>query len=110
MAGRLASAWEKRAEREDTRLQALARQLAAIGPMAVLARGFSYADAHVFVAGGTGLAPDEFLRLLAERGVLGMERDTTRVRFVTHRLIGDAEISRAAELVAALASEHAPTP
>lgn len=49
---------------------------------------------------GTELSPDEFLRLLAERGVLGMERDTSRVRFVTHRLIGDAEISRAAELVA----------
>ena len=58
--------------------------------------------------GGTGLAPDEFLRLLAERGVLGMERDTTRVRFVTHRLIGDAEISRAAEAVAAVVAERAP--
>ena len=43
---------------------------------------------------GTELYPDEFLRLLAERGVLGMERDTSRVRFVTHRLIGDDEVSR----------------
>ena len=43
---------------------------------------------------GTELFPDEFLRLLAERGVLGLERDTSRVRFVTHRLIGDAEIAR----------------
>ena len=42
---------------------------------------------------GTELYPDEFLRLLAERGVLGMERDTSRVRFVTHRLIGDDEVS-----------------
>ena len=56
---------------------------------------------------GTELYPDEFLRLLAERGVLGMERDTSRVRFVTHRLIGDDEVSRAAEIVAALAAEHA---
>ncbi len=56
---------------------------------------------------GTELYPDEFLRLLAERGVLGLERDTSRIRFVTHRLIGDAEISRAAELVAALVAEHA---
>ncbi len=48
---------------------------------------------------GSGLFPDEFLRLLAERGVLGLERDTSRIRFVTHRLIGDAEISRAAALV-----------
>jgi threonine aldolase len=58
--------------------------------------------------GGTELYPDEFLRLLAERGVLGLERDTSRVRFVTHRLIGDAEVSRAAEIVAALAAEQRP--
>jgi threonine aldolase len=57
---------------------------------------------------GAELDPAEFLRLLAERGVLGMERDTSRVRFVTHRLIGDAEISRAAETVATLTAEHAP--
>ena len=56
---------------------------------------------------GTELFPDQFLRLLAERGVLGMERDTSRVRFVTHRLIGDGEVSRAVEIVAALAGEHA---
>jgi threonine aldolase len=56
---------------------------------------------------GTGLAPDEFLRLLAERGVLGLERDTSRVRFVTHRLIGEAEVSRAAEVVAHALAEHA---
>ena len=50
--------------------------------------------------GGTGLDPETFLRLLAEQGVLAMERDTSRVRFVTHRLIGDDEIARAAEAVA----------
>ncbi len=55
----------------------------------------------------TGLYPEEFLRFLAERGVLGLERDTSRVRFVTHRLIGDAEISRVGELVALAAAEHA---
>ena len=53
---------------------------------------------------GTELYPDEFVRLLAERGVLALERDTSRVRFVTHRLIGDAEVARAAEIVAALAA------
>jgi threonine aldolase len=56
---------------------------------------------------GTELEPVEFLRLLAERGVLGMERDTSRVRFVTHRLIGDAEIAEAAEAVASVAAERA---
>ena len=45
---------------------------------------------------GTELYPEEFLRLLADRGVLGLERDTSRVRFVTHRLIGDADVARTA--------------
>ena len=58
---------------------------------------------------GTGQGPEEFLQLLAERGVLGLVRDTSRIRFVTHRLIGDAEIARAAEIAAAVAAEHAPT-
>jgi threonine aldolase len=49
---------------------------------------------------GAGLEPETFLRRLSEHGVLGMARDTSRVRFVTHRLIGDAEVSRTAELVA----------
>lgn len=56
----------------------------------------------------TGLYPDELLPLLAEQGVLALERDTSRVRFVTHRLIGDDEIARTAEIVAALAEEHRP--
>jgi threonine aldolase len=58
---------------------------------------------------GTGLSPDEFLRVLAERGVLALERDTSRVRFVTHRLIGDAEISRAAEVVAEAVNKRTQT-
>ncbi len=57
--------------------------------------------------GGTGLAPDELLPLLAKRGVLALQRDTSRIRFVTHRLIGDDEVARAAEAVAAVVAEHA---
>jgi threonine aldolase len=49
---------------------------------------------------GTELSPDEFLALLAAHGVLGLERDTSRIRFVTHRLIGDEEVAEAAERVA----------
>ena len=49
---------------------------------------------------GTEHTPDEFLALLAEHGVLGVVRDTTRVRFVTHRLIGDEEVAQVAERVA----------
>jgi threonine aldolase len=56
---------------------------------------------------GTGRMSDELLAALAEHGVLAMERDTSRLRFVTHRLIGDAEVARAAERVAAAIGEHA---
>jgi threonine aldolase len=58
--------------------------------------------------GGAGLTPDEAVRLLAERGVLCLERDTSRIRFVTHRLIGDEEVARTAEILAGLAEEHRP--
>jgi threonine aldolase len=51
---------------------------------------------------GTGLAPDELLPLLAGRGVRALQRDTSRIRFVTHRLIGDADVRRAAEVMAAV--------
>lgn len=53
--------------------------------------------------GESGLDPEEFVRLLRERDVLAMERDTSRIRFVTHRLIGDDEIARTAEIVAEVA-------
>jgi threonine aldolase len=43
----------------------------------------------------TGSDPQGFVEALSERGVLAMERDGSRVRFVTHRLIGDEEIDRA---------------
>lgn len=58
--------------------------------------------------GDAGLTPDEAVRLLAERGVLSLERDTSRIRFVTHRLIDDNDIALTAEIVAALAEEHRP--
>jgi threonine aldolase len=57
----------------------------------------------------TELYPEEFLALLAERGVLALERDTTRIRFVTHRLIEDADVARAAELVALAVAERPQT-
>ena len=50
--------------------------------------------------GATELYPDEFLARLAAQGLLGLERDTSRVRFVTHRLIGDDEVAQAAERIA----------
>ena len=56
---------------------------------------------------GTGLSPDELLAPLAVRGVRALEVHMNRMRFVTHRLIGDADIERAAELVALTVAEHA---
>jgi len=56
---------------------------------------------------GTGIAPDELARLLAEAGVRVLERDTSRIRLVTHRLIGDAEVERAIAVVAEVVEKHA---
>jgi len=47
------------------------------------------------------LDADMLLARLASRGVLGYKRSSSRVRFVTHRTIGDAEIARAVAAVAA---------
>ena len=47
------------------------------------------------------LDADTLLARLATRGVLGYKRSTTRVRFVTHRTIGDAEIAQTVAAAAA---------
>ena len=55
----------------------------------------------------TGIAPDELVRLLAEAGVRVLERDSSRIRLVTHRLIGDAEVERAVAIVGEVVEQHA---
>jgi threonine aldolase len=57
----------------------------------------------------TGHSAERFLERLADRGVLGFPRPSFRARFVTHRLIGDREVERAAEAMVAVAAE-APGP
>jgi threonine aldolase len=47
-----------------------------------------------------GPAADALLERLAARGVLGFRRSDSRLRFVTHRLIADADVSRAIAAVA----------
>ena len=59
---------------------------------------------------GTGLRPDELLGYLAARGVRAMEVHMNRMRFVTHRLIDDAEIERAVAIVAETVERHAVPP
>ena len=49
----------------------------------------------------SGLTADALIERLARRGVFGFRRSDRLIRFVTHRLIGDAEVTRAAAAVAA---------
>lgn len=51
------------------------------------------------------LAAQTVLERLAERGVLGYRRDERRVRFVTHRLVDDEAVERAAAAAGAARSE-----
>ena len=50
------------------------------------------------------------MELLAAAGVRALERDTSRIRFVTHRLIGDEDVERAAALVAEVVERNAVPP
>lgn len=52
----------------------------------------------------SGWEPERFVAALASRGILILERDGSRVRFVTHRLVEDGDIARAAEAVAEVAA------
>lgn len=54
---------------------------------------------------GAGWEPGGFVDALAARGVLALERDGSRVRFVTHRLVGGEEIERAVLAAAEVVAE-----
>ena len=58
--------------------------------------------------GATGLLPDELLPLLAECGLRALQRDTSRIRLVTHGRVDDDDVVRAAEIVAEVVAAHAP--
>jgi threonine aldolase len=55
----------------------------------------------------SGWSPPGFVEALAGHGVRVLERDGSRVRLVTHRLIGDADIEQAIAAAAAVAQEPA---
>lgn len=59
---------------------------------------------------GTGIAPADLVPLLEDAGVRVLERDTSRVRLVTHRLIGDEDVERAVAIVAETVERHAVPP
>jgi threonine aldolase len=54
----------------------------------------------------TGIEPARLVELLASAGLRVLERDTSRIRLVTHRLIGDEEIERAVAIVADTVERH----
>jgi threonine aldolase len=54
---------------------------------------------------GVGLSPDDLAERLAAEGILVLPRDTSRIRLVTHRLIGEAEVDEACAAVARVALE-----
>lgn len=58
----------------------------------------------------TGIPAPELVELLDAAGVRVMERDPSRVRLVTHRLIGDEEIGRAAAIFAEVVERHSVPP
>jgi threonine aldolase len=60
--------------------------------------------------GATGIPVAELVELLAAVGVRALERDTSRIRFVTHRLIGDEDVERAAAIVAEVVERNAVPP
>jgi threonine aldolase len=58
----------------------------------------------------TGIHVSDLVELLDAAGLRVMERDLSRIRLVTHRLIGDEEVERAAVIVAGVVERHAVPP
>lgn len=88
---------------DHRRAQALGARLAAI-PRVRLEPETVETNIVLLDVSATGLLAEEFGERLASEGVLAMERDTARLRFVTHRQIGDAEVDAAADAVARVAA------
>ncbi len=55
----------------------------------------------------TGLESGELVALLEAAGLRVLVRDASRIRLVTHRLIGDQEVEQAAEILAETVARHA---
>ena len=58
----------------------------------------------------TGVSAPDLVRLLAAAGVATMERDASRIRLVTHRLVTDGDVQDAARIVAEVVALHAVVP
>lgn len=58
----------------------------------------------------TGISPSDLVGLLDAAGVRVMDLDPSRIRLVTHRLIGDEDVHRAAAIVAEVVERNAVPP
>lgn len=54
----------------------------------------------------TGIEPAVLVALLEAAGLRVMERDTHRIRLVTHRLVDDEQVERAAAILAEVVARH----
>jgi threonine aldolase len=88
----------ERLAEDNRRARGLAEGLAPLGGLRVDLAGV---QTNIVVIDTAAAAVDALLQRMAGRGVLGFRRSDSRFRFVTHRLIGDAEVARAVAAVAA---------
>ncbi|MBI2879169.1 MAG: aminotransferase class I/II-fold pyridoxal phosphate-dependent enzyme [Candidatus Rokubacteria bacterium] len=89
-----------RLEEDNRRARDLATRLAALPGLRL---DLATVQTNIVLVDTTpsGLTAEAVVERLARRGVLGLRRSESLIRFVTHRLIGDAEVARAAAAVAA---------
>jgi threonine aldolase len=89
-----------RLEEDNRRAQALGAGLASLPGLRL---DLATVQTNIVLVDTTpsGLGADALLERLARRGVLGFRRADSLIRFVTHRLIGDVEVTRAVAAVAA---------
>lgn len=89
---------------DNARAQALARRLADVIDidLATVQTNIVFADVRRL-----GMSSGEFAAQLERQGVLVYVRPGTRVRFVTHRLVGDADVDAVVEAVRAVSANHA---
>ena len=101
--------WEERVAGDNRRARLLADRLAAVEGIVLDPTSVETNIVLVDVT-GTGLVPETLVPLIAEAGVRVFERDTARIRLVTHREVGDAEVEEAARIVADVVERHAAPP
>ncbi len=94
-----------RIEEDHERARDLAQRLAAIPGLRLAPEDVETNIVLVDVS-GTGLAAYDLLALIEAEGVRAMERDSERLRFVTHRLIADGDVEEAAAIVARVVERH----